>query len=129
MAMTSGSKVVMSLVKSGQLFLTRRRKLLAFHVINFNGSFFLLFSSFSASFSLSLGFFADPSESFSTTLKNRFILLPLFFTLCYSRLTITTFHFTLFASTVKVFALCLVLPPKTQSGSFFLALTSSYNIN
>jgi len=95
MAMTSGSKVVTRLVNSGQLFLTRRRRLLAFHVINFNGSFFF-FTSASPSFSFSLGFFADPSESFSTTLKNRFILLPSFFTLrCHHS------SLTLFASTVK----------------------------
>lgn len=109
MAMRSGSKVVMRLVKSGQLFLTRRRKLLAFQVINFNGSFFSLLSSASESFSL--GFFTDPSESFSTTLKNRFIfsfLFPL-------RSSLFALHssLTLFASTG------LILPQNTHTVAFF----------
>ncbi|KVI06260.1 hypothetical protein Ccrd_015395 [Cynara cardunculus var. scolymus] len=46
--MTSGSMESMNLVNSGQLFLTRRRKLLAFQVKNLVGSFFWVFSSSSS---------------------------------------------------------------------------------
>lgn len=77
-AMTSGSKVVMKLENSGQLFLTRRSKLLAFHVTNLRGSF-LLFSSLEVSVvspsffeGESAGFFAE--HSFSIGLKNRFMV-------------------------------------------------------
>jgi len=59
MAMTSGSKVVMKLLKSDQMF----------HVKNFNGSFFVFF------FIFVFVFFEHFSESFSITLKNRFIAL------------------------------------------------------
>lgn len=72
--MTSGSKVVMNLVKSGQLFFTRRRKLLAFQVKNFVGSFLGVSSSDISPFlgDGRLGFLADPS--FSTGWKKRFIV-------------------------------------------------------
>lgn len=80
-AMTSGSKLVTNLVNSGQLFLTRRRKLLAFQVKNFNGSLLSspdtsLFSPSSFSDDETEGFFDGPS--FSTGLKKRFILLRSF---------------------------------------------------
>lgn len=77
-AMTSGSKLVTKLVNSGQLFLTRRRKLFAFQVKNLRGSFVVLSSDISPFSSLSIlegeiaGFLADPS--FSTGWKNRFIV-------------------------------------------------------
>lgn len=72
--MTSGSKVVMNLVKSGQLFFTRRRKLLAFQVKNFVGSFLRVSSPDISPFlgDERLGFLADPS--FSTGWKKRFIV-------------------------------------------------------
>lgn len=79
-AITSGSKLVTNLENSGQLFLTRRSKLLAFQVTNFSGSSFLFSSCdvsqlFSPSFfeGERVGFLADPS--FSIGLKNRFMLL------------------------------------------------------
>lgn len=56
-ATTSGSRSETNFVNSGQLFLTRRRKLLAFHVTNFNGSLF--FSSSSETWSV----FSLPSSS------------------------------------------------------------------
>lgn len=77
-AMTSGSKVVTKLENAGQLFLTRRSKLLAFHVTNLRGSFFL-FSSLEVSVvspsffeGESAGFFAEPS--FPIGLKNLFMV-------------------------------------------------------
>jgi len=76
-AMISGSRVATNLENSGQLFLARRRKLLAFHVKNFKGSFPVCFSSSSTSPLVErAGFFEDPS--FSSGLKNRFKDIPLF---------------------------------------------------
>lgn len=76
--MTSGSKSEMNLENSDQSFFTRRRKLLAFHVRNLDGSFsFFPFSTPSLSPSLfsgeRQGFFAAVEPSFSMGLKNRFI--------------------------------------------------------
>ena len=89
-AMTSGSKVVTKLVNSGQLFLTRRRKLLAFQVMNLDGS------PFSSTFSACerQGFFEDPS--FATGLKKRFIAQSqcLSLSLLLSQLTVVTFSHT-----------------------------------
>lgn len=80
-AMTSGSKLETNVVNSGQLFLTLRRKLLAFQVKNLRGSFFMFSpdaSSFSSSFfnGERVDFFAEPS--FSTGWKNLFIALQSF---------------------------------------------------
>ena len=75
-AMTSGSRSETNLVNSGQLFLTRIRKLLAFHVKNFNGSFFFssseTWSVFSSPSSFEReGFLEEPS--FPIGSKYRFI--------------------------------------------------------
>lgn len=90
-AMTSGSKLVTNLVNSGQLFLTRRRKLLAFQVMNFDGSpLFSFDNETSSSFSgcEREGFFEDPS--FSTGLKKRFMAQCLSLTL-HSQLSVVSF--------------------------------------
>ncbi|GLT29075.1 hypothetical protein SLA2020_039630 [Shorea laevis] len=68
--MTSGSIFDKKSENSGQLLLTRRSKLLAFHVKNFNGSFLSL--SLGLSEGERQGFFAEPS--FSIGLKKRFII-------------------------------------------------------
>lgn len=105
-AMTSGSKVVTKLVNSGQLFLTRRRKLLAFQVMNLDGS------PFSSTFSACerQGFFEDPS--FATGLKKRFIAqsqcLSLSLSLLLSQLTVVTFSHTNKISQVFTSLLCNV---------------------
>lgn len=76
-AMTSGSMLETKLVNSGQLFFTRRRKLLAFHVMNLSGCFLAASSADILSLSVeggaSVGFLAEPS--FPTGWKKRFIVV------------------------------------------------------
>lgn len=76
-AMTSGSMLETNLVNSGQLFFTRRRKLLAFHVMNLRGCFLAASSADILSLSVeggaSVGFLAEPS--FPTGWKKRFIVV------------------------------------------------------
>ena len=89
-AITSGSRFWTNLEKSVQLFLILSRRLFAFHVTNFEGSFFEVWSFSSltveaAAFSVGFSeFFAGEEErgeraaflqepSFSTGLKNLFI--------------------------------------------------------
>lgn len=77
MAMTSGSKPETNLERSDQSFLTRRRKLLAFQVTNFVGSFCFFPSSTASPLRFSgerrQGFLGADEPSFSIGLKNRFI--------------------------------------------------------
>lgn len=72
MAMTSGSKSETNLESSDQSFFTRRRKLLAFQVTNFVGSFWF-FPSSTPSSGERQGFLGADEPSFSMGLKNRFI--------------------------------------------------------
>lgn len=117
-AMTSGSKLVTNLVNSGQLFLTRRRKLLAFQVMNFDGSpLFSFDKETSSSFSgcEREGFFEDPS--FSTGLKKRFMA---------QCLSLSTLSSALSAFQYKYWGFCNAARCSPASTFFFFLLISTF---